>query len=158
LLKPAAGLLRVNLSSTDVSPARIELWQAEVPHWPPVIEFESPWIHLGLLMTVRWSDGTRSSGFRGGYVCKLYESVDQPLPSYELAGHTLTRPIFGLKALQAEPRRGVDYWATLRLGDYESEPATCNISGATRSPAIIEFRMPCTKAQALRSAKAVKAS
>lgn len=152
LLKPAAGLRRVNFGCTDVSLARIEVWRAEIPHLPPVVEYASPWIHMGLLMTIRWSDGTRSSGFRGEYVWRLYESANQTHPDIERTGSMLTRQTFAVKALNAEPRRAFDYSTTLKLGTYESEPATFNIGSVT--PAIIEFRMPCTKAEALRPAEA----
>ena len=100
-----------------------------------------------VLGSIRWSDGTRSSGIPSGH-------------NFLIA---FTRPRRGtVRRTSASGLRRRDlfwngwsdgdgeYRMTLRVGDYDAEPVIIMVTDDKPSVPTIEFHMPCTRSEALR--------
>lgn len=141
----------VDLQHTDVTKSKIDTWRTERKNQIVTERDQYPEPVLGFIC---WSDGERAGNFRG----KFEVHVEGPLNSPKLRqrrqkGKSLSRDRLWWRDARFNSRGDGDYRFTLKLGAMESEPALVSVTNRQPSQNPIEFHMPCTKAEALQSAK-----
>ena len=148
-LKRLPKLSSVNLSYTDVSLAAIQDWRDSMPTGKLFIGTERDQVADAVLGSIRWQDGRRSAGFAGPY-SRLMKHKDGTASE---SSNGLRRNFLWWPPEAWEQRGDGEYQFSLKLGEFESAPVTVIVKDGKPSANSIEFRMPCTKAQALISAK-----
>jgi len=149
LLNNLPELSVVKIAYTDVTLERIQSWVDARPGLQVWSEkYEEP---NGLLGSIRWSDGSRARTYSSEYV--VY--------SRELSGETHTHHSFSGRLWRSALFWPTSYWE-FGDGEYEMRITLDRITSETTSVLIvngrptissIEFQMPCTKAEAMASAK-----
>lgn len=123
-----------------------------------------------VLYSIRWSDGHRSASFRHPFVVQVHgrkeflENESQiRFPFERLSGRRLywsspDTPVSAKEQIANDRfydllQRGCgEIQVTLQIGDHVSQPASVLLE-ENSSVCRVEFLMPCTKAEALQSAK-----
>jgi hypothetical protein len=148
LLEAMPRLLWAYLGNTLVTPEALKLHQDRRQNQPPQLSSrnDSPGFLHGC---VRWSDGRRSAHH-------LPQPFSLTIRDRKTGNTTFTHTFVGqestTQAVQFHPALAGpngDYLLTLRFGDQESEPVELTLHDRKASNELIEFRMPCTKAEAL---------
>lgn len=147
-LKQLPNLEKVYLSFTDVSLEAILEWRMSMPGNKCWIGTDKEPNADAVLGSIRWNDGHRSGNFSGtnSRVIKRGDSVTIETTDRIHRSHLWWPPIVWSQG-------DGEYEMTLILSGYESEPVTVLIQNGTPSTHSIEFRMPCTKAEALAAVK-----
>ncbi|MEI8018297.1 MAG: hypothetical protein WCH39_08840 [Schlesneria sp.] len=103
-----------------------------------------------IVASIRWSDGKRSRRFQGAYKADIKPAGRER--------SSVTGSSFDFRDLNLlwsdNNFRGHgdgDYVFTLQLGDYESEHVTIPLKNGSLAVRSVEFQMPVTEAEALRS-------
>ncbi|MBS0204527.1 MAG: hypothetical protein JSS49_16615 [Planctomycetes bacterium] len=143
----------LDVSYTDVTLEGVET--ARAVGGKNLVRTELDRVTSGILGSIRWSDGSRSGQYAGSYEL----SVSGPIVDGHSTGRfaqmssKLTRRTMWWDTQQFQGRTDGEYHFTAKLDGIESAPAIVKIQGGYPDVSRIEFRMPCTKAEALRSAK-----
>lgn len=163
-LQSLTSLERLDLSSTDVGLRTIDAWRVQNDRRPGKLLPEEDRHPTEVLCSVRWSDGQRSVSlpeFHWG----LEVFAEGPLPSRSgnrfrfghanLEGrHLILGPSRGMQWSPSDliGRGDGEYRCFVNLfGEFESEPVNIRLTNGIPSVRTAEFRMPCTKAEALHS-------
>lgn len=101
---------------------------------------------------IRWADGEIAHKFRGPFQL----IIEGPITGVTRTVHQSSGPRLLRKEIFWHPQTSAwtpgdgDYRFTLKLGDHEAEPVVVWILNHADETVSIEFRMPCTKAEALK--------
>lgn len=132
------------LRLTDVT------YEAAIENWPdsresPQVE-NDPTVYPECHGSIRWSDGQRSAIFRGPSSVTMKYGDDVEIGSYN--------PLERVNMLwepDSWPHGDGEYQLSVKLGEYESAPVKVIVKESRPDVRRIEFLMPVTKAEALRS-------
>lgn len=145
------GQCTLNVSYTDVT---LEAIKARRPMRNKVIQTERDRVSTGILGSIRWSDGSRSGRFVGNFELRVSGPVidGRSTGSFAQISSNLTRRTMWWDTKQLQGRTDGDYHFTAKLGGLESAPAIVKIQAGQADIDHVEFRMPCTRAEAMQSA------
>ena len=141
----------LNVYYTDVT---LEAIKAMRPMRNKVIQTELDRVTTGILGSIRWSDGSRSGRFAGNYELRVSGPIidGRSTGSFAQMSSKLTRRTMWWDTQQFQGRTDGEYHFTAKLGGIESAPAVVKIQAGQADVDHVEFRMPCTMAEAMQSA------
>jgi hypothetical protein len=141
-------LEQMDVVGTDVTESAFAMWTARRESLCINRSFD------GFHCAIRWSDETRSPGVPQGYRYRTIWSEPGKPPFTFTSSNGLYRRLLHSNAILSNYRAGDgDYTMALRIGDYDATPVTVTLKDGQLSWHTLEFQMPCTKAEALRSAE-----
>lgn len=155
LLKRPA-ITYIDVSYTDVSDKAVDL-AIKKHHEKLTVETERHNKHhqvSEVVSVIRWSDGARTAAFNGPYELRFsiqkVDPDDGQLLSGSLQTENFTRSSSWWSLGDKDEWYG-DYLTTLTLGKHTSEPVIITFDVGRALPRHVEYRMPVTREEALRS-------
>lgn len=146
-LRQLPHLEKIHVTFTEIPLSRIRAWDPK----GRLVHTEKYCNSQSVLGSIRWSDGSRSVNYPEAFAASAHVPGSAPQGFYSTrVSRNLTRKdLFW----------GRDFWERidggcelkLSLGEFESEPVQIEVQQGVPSPSVVEFRMPCTKAEALQS-------
>lgn len=153
VLKSLPQLNQVDVRFSAVSLQAIEDWRASVA-LPPVIDSNQIHFPNTISGSLRWSDGERSANIDRVFKICADGPLASPQRGQECRSWGKFSPYaFWMRSVRTMMPGDGDYRLWIQLGEYESAPAAVMIQDGKASTRSIIFQMPCTKAEALKSAK-----
>ena len=147
-LKKLPRLAKLVIYETDI---RFEAIQ-ELRKSQPKLQIltERDWAPEAFVASIRWADGQRSRRFQGYFKAEINPAGKE--------SSSVTGSPFDCRDLillwsdkNLRGGRDGDYVVTLQLGDIEAEPITIPMKNGKLTAKSVEFRMPVTEAEALKS-------
>ncbi len=147
-LKRLPRLAKLVVYETDVSFEAIKELRTSQPKLQ--ILTERDWARETFAASIRWSDGERSRRFQGYFKAEINPAGKE---SSSVTGSPFDcRDLILLWSdINLWGGRDGDYVVTLQLGDIEAEPVTIPMKNGKLTAKSVEFRMPVTEAEALKS-------
>lgn len=146
ILQGIKTLQHLDLSYTDTTFPAIKTWRNISTS---VSQIKTDHDLLGTHAIIRWADGR----LRGEYECPHAVYCFGPLTEDGGSSPSAKQTMIMNHQLDPELSRLGDgtYQLILKYDDVESEPVTVQVQNGAVPPGRIEFRMPVTKAEALRA-------
>ncbi|MFO0917378.1 MAG: hypothetical protein U0872_03575 [Planctomycetaceae bacterium] len=178
-LRQMPKLQGVDLQCTYVSQSACQSWHAreknysgEPGHPGLDSDYHPYWLNeRGPAFVIQWRDNQLTNPMferrlivdplKGQFYIRITGLVSDQPEQLELVLNNRDGYCFNFwwEPLPLKNKSDGDYHLTLKVGDFESEPVTVHVEkGKSTSPDRIEFKMPCTKAEALRSLSERRAS
>lgn len=147
----------IDVSYTDVSGKAVELALDNNLSKRLKIKTESRYQNnprTEVVSVIRWSDGARTAVFNGPYELRYTLQEIDPEVDQLISGSLQTEYFTRSSGWWSEGNMNVwngDYQTTLTLGKQTSEPVIITFEAGIPLPRHVEFRMPVTREEALRS-------